>query len=136
MLSRCFTMTSFFDIALAPLARFIVTSIGSISGVSPTATASENNTASIIFPLRMAFMANMNTTSTSTNLIMSHVKSLMPLSNEVSKLSLAIFFAIWLNSVYFPVVRTMHVADPLTTDVPMNAMFCRSFMDSAFCSVS
>ena len=32
------TMTFFFDIAMAPLERFTVTIIGSISGVSPTAT--------------------------------------------------------------------------------------------------
>ena len=32
-------MTFFLDMAMAPLARFTVTIIGSISGVSPTATA-------------------------------------------------------------------------------------------------
>jgi hypothetical protein len=33
---RRFTITRFFDIAIAPLARFAVTIIGSISGVKPT----------------------------------------------------------------------------------------------------
>ena len=47
-------MTFFFDIAIAPLARLTVTIIGSISGVSPTATATANSSASNQLPLLKA----------------------------------------------------------------------------------
>src|ERR1039458_10519982 len=43
---RRLTMTFFFDIAKAPLDRQTETIIGSISGVRPTATASEKKNAS------------------------------------------------------------------------------------------
>ena len=43
-------MTCFLDIAIAPLERFIATNMGSISGVSPTATANEKRRASTILP--------------------------------------------------------------------------------------
>ena len=46
---RRLTMTFFFDIASAPLDRQTETIIGSISGVSPTATASAKKNAS--FPI-------------------------------------------------------------------------------------
>ena len=39
-------MTFLRDMAIAPLARFTVTIIGSISGVRPTATATANSNAS------------------------------------------------------------------------------------------
>ena len=48
------TMTFFFAIAMAPLERHTVTIIGSISGVSPTATASAKKNASCQLALRQA----------------------------------------------------------------------------------
>ena len=44
---RRLTMTFLRDMAIAPLARLMVTIIGSISGVRPTATATANRNASI-----------------------------------------------------------------------------------------
>jgi hypothetical protein len=46
MALSCFTMTLFFDIASAPFERQTETIIGSISGVRPTATATEKKKAS------------------------------------------------------------------------------------------
>ena len=53
-----FTITRFFDMAIAPLARLTVTIIGSISGVNPTATATANKSASSQSPLVKPLIRN------------------------------------------------------------------------------
>ena len=80
---RRLTMTFFFDIAMAPLARFTVTIIGSISGVSPTATASPKSRAPAQSCFVMPMMRNTTATITTMNWIMSHVKPDIPLSKFV-----------------------------------------------------
>ena len=67
-------MTFFLDMASAPLARFTVTIIGSISGVSPTATARPKSSASIQLCLVMPMMRNTTATITTMKRIISHVK--------------------------------------------------------------
>ena len=81
---RRFTITRFFDMAIAPLARFTVTIIGSISGVNPTATATANKSASSQSPLVRPLIRSTAGTMTSMNRIISQVKRLMPLSKLVS----------------------------------------------------
>ena len=76
-------MTSFFAIASAPLARLMVTIIGSISGVSPTATATANISASSQLPLATPLMRNTSGTITAMNRIMSQAKRRTPLSKLV-----------------------------------------------------
>ena len=78
------TMTFFRAIAIAPLDRQTVTIIGSISGVSPTATAMAKKKASCQLPLVRPLMKNTNGTMTMMKRTMSHVKRATPLSNAVS----------------------------------------------------
>ena len=76
-------MTLLRDIAIAPLARFTVTIIGSISGVRPTATASANSSASSQSPLVSPLMRKTDGTITRMKRIISQVKRSMPLSKLV-----------------------------------------------------
>ena len=77
-------MTRFCDIAIAPLARLTVTIIGSISGVSPTATATANKSASSQLPLVRPLIRKTAGTITMMKRIISQVKRLIPLSKLVS----------------------------------------------------
>ena len=72
------------DIANAPLDRLTVTIMGSISGVSPTATAMANRKASIQSCLESPLIRNTAGTITAMKPIISHVNLLMPLSKLVS----------------------------------------------------
>ena len=67
------------DMAIAPLARLTVTIIGSISGVSPTATATANNSASSQSSLVSPLIRKTAGTITRMKRIISQVKLLMPL---------------------------------------------------------
>ena len=78
------TMTFFLAMVSAPLARFTVTIIGSISGVSPTATERPNRRASSQLPLVMPTMRNTAQTMTTMKRIMSQVNERTPLSKLVS----------------------------------------------------
>jgi hypothetical protein len=77
-------MTRLRDIARAPLARLTVTIIGSISGVSPTATARANISASNQSPLVTPLMRKTLGTMTAMKRIISQVKRVTPLSKLVS----------------------------------------------------
>ena len=118
-LSR-FTMARFFDMAMAPLARFTVTIIGSISGVRPTATASAKSSASSQLPLVRPLMRNTAGTMTTMKTIIRRVKPAMPRSKLVccGWLS-AILSASPPKNVALPVSSTTPVAAPLTTLLPM-----------------
>ena len=76
-------ITFFLDMAIAPLERQTVTIIGSISGVSPTATARAKKKASCQFPFVMPLIRNTNGTITNMKRIISHVKLSTPLSKLV-----------------------------------------------------
>jgi hypothetical protein len=77
-------MTFFFDIAIAPLARLTVTIIGSISGVSPTPTATANSSASNQLPLLRPLIRNTSGAMIAMRPIIIHVIRVMPLSKLVS----------------------------------------------------
>jgi hypothetical protein len=81
---RRFTITRFFDMAIAPFARFTVTIIGSISGINPTATATANKSASSQSPLVRPLIRSTAGTITKMKRIISQVKRLTPLSKLVS----------------------------------------------------
>ena len=70
--------------AIAPLDRQTETIIGSISGVNPTATASEKKNASCQSCLVSPLIRNTSGTITSMNRIISHVNFLTPRSKAVS----------------------------------------------------
>ena len=67
------TMTFFLPMATAPFDRHTVTIIGSISGVSPTATATAKKNAWVQLPLVNPLMTNTSGTITNMNRISSHV---------------------------------------------------------------
>ena len=78
-----FTITCRRAICIAPLARLTVTIIGSISGVSPTATATANSSASSQSPLVMPLIRNTAGTITQMKRIISQVKRVTPRSKLV-----------------------------------------------------
>jgi hypothetical protein len=79
-----FTITLCRDIAIAPRARLAVTTIGSISGVRPTATAIAKRKASFQSPLTNPFSRKTTGTMTNMNRISTQVTRLTPLSKLVS----------------------------------------------------
>ncbi len=81
---RRLTITFLRAIASAPLPRLIVTIIGSISGVSPTATATANRNASTQLPLEKPLMRNTSGTMTIMKRIISQMNRLTPTSKLVS----------------------------------------------------
>jgi len=124
-----FTMTFFFAIARAPLARFTVTIMGSISGVSPTATDKAKSSASSHFPLVIPTIRNTMLTITSIRRIISHVKERIPLSKLLSSRRSISFFEIAPKSVLIPVETTMARAIPLVTLVPIKQALGNSIAD-------
>jgi len=84
---RRLTIAFFFDIAKAPFERLTVTIMGSISGVRPTAIDSAKRKASAhgcpLCLLVRPMIRKTAATMTIMNLIMSQVKSLIPLSKLV-----------------------------------------------------
>ncbi len=92
-LSR-FTMVLRRAIATAPLARLAVTTIGSISGVRPTATDAANSSDSSQLPLVNPLMRNTSGVIAMRKRISIQLTRLMPLSKLVSGRAPAISFAI------------------------------------------
>ena len=81
--SRCFTMTFFWPRATAPLDRQTVTIMGSISGVSPTATATAKKKASVQLPLVSPLITKTRGTMTSIRRMSTQVKLEMSRSKAV-----------------------------------------------------
>jgi len=119
-------MTRLRDIAIAPLERHTETIIGSISGVSPTATARAKKNASCQLCLVRPLIRNTTGTITAMNRIMSQVKRLMPRSNAVSGAARAMPWAIAPKRVRPPVSTTTAVPVPLCTLVPRKQRFGHS----------
>ena len=119
-------MTFFFDMAMAPLARLTVTIIGSISGVSPTATATANSSASNQLPLLRPLIRNTRGTMIAMSPSIIQVTRAMPLSKLVRTRCSAIVAATWPKAVRTPVSTTTPQPTPLTTALPMKQMFGRS----------
>lgn len=83
MAFRFLTIVFFFDMDRAPLERLAVTIIGSISGVSPTATEMAKMKASNQSPFVNPLMKNTNGTMTSIKRMSSRLTLLIPLSKAV-----------------------------------------------------
>src|SRR5450759_3677817 len=88
-----FTMHFRRAITTAPLARLVVTIIGSISGVSPTATETANSSDSSQSPLVIPLMRSTSGVITSKKRINIQLTRLMPLSKLVSGRAPAMSFA-------------------------------------------
>ena len=123
------TMTFLRAIASAPLDRHTVTIIGSISGVSPTATARAKKNASCQLCLVRPLITNTSGTMTSMNRSMSHVKREMPLSKAVCGRCSVSDSAMPPRYVSRPVATTRASAEPLSTLVPRKAMSVSSIGD-------
>ena len=80
---RRLTITFLRDMASAPLLRFTVTIIGSISGVRPTATDMAKTKASVQLCLVKPLIRNTSGTITAMKRIISQVKRLTPFSKLV-----------------------------------------------------
>ena len=112
-------MTFFRAIISAPFERQTVMIIGSISGVSPTATDRANSSASVQLPLVRPTIAKVSATITTMKRIMSQVKARTPLSKLVGARLARSFSARAPKYVRLPVVSTTARADPLSTLLPM-----------------
>ena len=106
MALRRLTMTFLRDIAMAPLARLTVTIIGSISGVSPTATEIAKRKASSQSPLTRPLMKKTDRRHHRHEGIISHVNFLTLASKAVGSSSPTILSAIWPKTVLAPVATT------------------------------
>ena len=129
---RFFIITFFLLMATAPLARQVVTIMGSISGVRPTATEMENSTACIQFPLVKPFMNSTTGTMMSIKRISTQETSFTPFSNVVLGGLLSRSLAIWPSTVSAPTATTTALALPLTTLLPIKARFAVSVRDRLF----
>ena len=114
-------MTLCLDIATAPRARQVVTIMGSISGVSPTATEIANSSAFSQSP----FVKPLKNSTTGTMTSMKRMSTQETALTPFSKLVLGgLTFRRWASSpssVSSPTASTMAVALPLTTVLPRNA---------------
>lgn len=115
-------MVCFLLIETAPLARQVVTIMGSISGVKPTAIEMPNKKAFSQSPFVIPLIKKTRGTITSINRISTHETALTPLVKLVSTASPAIADAIEPNSVASPVLTTTAAALPEITLLPMNAI--------------
>ena len=131
---RLFTTVFFSDMETAPLARQVVTIMGSISGVRPTATEMANRKAATQSPLVMPLMKNTRGTMAIMNRISTQDTELTPLVKLVSGASWAMELAILPNRVWSPTPSTRPVADPEITLVPIKARLASSV--TAFFSLS
>ena len=123
---RLLITTFFLLMATAPLAREVVTIIGSISGVRPTATDIANNTACIQLPFVKPFTKSTTGTMISINRIRIQETALTPFSKVVFGAFSFSFFAMAPITVSFPTEITAALALPLITLLPINARFSTS----------
>ena len=125
-----FTITLRRDIATAPRPRLTDTIIGSISGVSPTATARAKKNASRQSCFVTPLMRNTSGTMTAISAIMSQVKCVTPRSKLVTTSERATRRATSPNVVRGPVASTTALAAPLSTLVPRKQRQRRSNGDA------
>ncbi|SAL84848.1 hypothetical protein AWB67_06784 [Caballeronia terrestris] len=131
MALRRLTITFLRDIAIAPFARLTVTIIGSISGVSPTATATAKSKASNQSPFVSPLIVKTRGTMTRIRPIIIQVIRVMPLSKLVRTRCAAIMPATWPNAVRDPVSTTTPQPIPLRTALPVKQIFGKSNCVSA-----
>ncbi len=110
----------------APLARLVVTIIGSISGVRPIATEIANSRACSQSCFVKPFIRKTIGTITHIKRIRRKLTELTPRSKLVGSRWPERALAMFPKYVLSPVARTTAVAEPLTTFVPMKQIFLRS----------
>ena len=123
MAFRSLTMTFFLPIASAPPASDVVTIIGSISGVIPTATDIANSRACVQSPFVNPLTNSTTGTMTSMKRMSIHETAPTPFSNVVFGGFAPTLFATAPSMVSFPVASTTALALPMMTLEPMNARF-------------
>ena len=121
-----FTMALWRAITTAPFARLVVTIIGNISGVRPTATETANRSDSSQSPFEMPLMRKTSGVITIRKRTSIQLTLLMPRSKLVSGRAPTMSFATAPKKVASPVAATTAVAVPLTTLVPMKQAVSRS----------
>ena len=119
---RFLTMVCFLLMETAPLARQVVTIMGSISGVRPTAMEMPKRKASSQSPLVMPLMKNTRGTITVINRISTQETAFTPLVKLVSTASPATAEAMEPNRVLSPTHTATAQALPDTTLLPIKAM--------------
>ena len=119
------------DIATAPLARQVVTIIGSISGVSPTATEIANKAAFIQSSLVKPLINKTTGTMTSIKRIKTQETELTPFSKLVFGGLLFSALAISPKSVSLPTATATPTAVPLMTLLPIKARLGSSVIEAA-----
>ena len=119
---KFFTMVCFLLMETAPFARQVVTIMGSISGVKPTAMEMPNKKASNQSPLVMPLMKNTSGTMTIIKRISTHETALTPLVKLVSTASPATAEAMEPKRVWSPTQTATAVALPEITLLPIKAM--------------
>ena len=133
------TMTFFFDISIAPLARLAETIVASISGIRPIASVRAKVTASMTSShwrpegsryARTIMMMNTGGTIRYISLSRTFTMDLLPLSYVVGAFFLVSFSAMEPNIVSSPTATTIASAEPPTTLVPMNAMLLQPRISS------
>ena len=102
-------------ILVAPLTKLVVTIIGSISGVSPTATERPNSNASSQSPLVKLLIRKITVVIITVNFIKRYEVFRIPRSKLVSVGVIDAEWAIPPNKVWFPVAITTPSACPLVT---------------------
>ena len=117
------TMTRSFAMRRAPRASVTETTIGSSSGVSPTASATANRNDSSHGRWKKAFTSSTNSTMRIASRRMRRPKLRIPLSNAVAGGLTTRLSLISPSEVAGPVRHTSIDAVPLMTEVPMNTAF-------------
>ena len=116
--------------AMAPLAREVVTIMGSISGVRPTATEMANRDACIQSPLVKPLRNSTTGTMISMKRIRTQETELTPFSKVVLGGFVFRSLAIMPSMVSLPTASTMALALPLTTLLPIKARFSMPVRES------
>ncbi len=126
-------MTLCFDKDNAPLAKLLVTIIGNISGVKPTATAIAKKNASpqapLVKPLIKKTIGNKIITIRNKNLL----TFAKPKSKLVFPRCVVAFLAISPKNVCCPVFKIIAFPCPLKTSVPINTRSCISNAETSVC---
>ena len=117
---RRFTITDLRDRRIAPCASVTDTTIGSSSGVSPTASAKANRKDCSKGRCISRLASSTNSTSSTVSRTIMRPKPRMPTANAVGGGGCCNAWAMEPSCARRPVARTSAVAVPLTTEVPMN----------------
>ncbi len=132
MAASCLTITFLRAMRTAPRESVTDTTMGSSSGVSPTASATENRNDSRMSRCRSALTRKTRSTRKTTTCKIRNPKRRVPRSNSVSGARSPSPAATRPSSVAGPVTSTTAVPSPLTTDVPRYTAPVRSAASTCF----